>query len=57
MHDGGLVDLNAVLDHYSSENRHPNQDKSLGISKLNSKERQFLLSFFYSLTDTLYIAK
>ncbi len=51
MHDGSIVDLNAVIDHYASGAKgHVNQDTLIKGFQLSLKEKKSLLSFLESLS-------
>ena len=63
MHDGSVLSLNAVLDHYAAGGRtitgdlagvgaeNPNKDPSIAGFALTIQERTDLIVFLYSLTD------
>jgi cytochrome c peroxidase len=56
MHDGSLPTLEAVLDHYQSGGKnHPNKSPVLKPFRLSTREKQDLLAFLHSLTDTSFI--
>jgi cytochrome c peroxidase len=52
MHDGRLLTLDAVLEHYSSGGKHsPTQDELIRGFTLTQQDRADLLAFLQSLTD------
>ena len=53
MHDGSIVTLDGVLDHYGAGGRapNPNKDKLLQRLSLSPQNREDLLAFLHSLTD------
>ena len=56
MHDGSILTLDAVLDHYASGGKqHPNQSPVIRKFALPEKKRSDMLNFFQSLTDTTYL--
>jgi cytochrome c peroxidase len=56
MHDGSLHSLEDVLNHYASGGNKPkNQHYSIQPFVLNNKEKQQLIAFLKSLTDTSYL--
>jgi cytochrome c peroxidase len=68
MHDGSVIDLNAVLDHYSAGGRtivgtplagigrlNPNKDVAVKGFALSERERRDLIAFLQSLTDTAFL--
>lgn len=55
MHDGRFEDLAAVLDHYQSGGKsHPNQSPLIRPFDLSAQERNDLIHFLLSLTDTAF---
>ncbi|QQS31380.1 MAG: c-type cytochrome [Sphingobacteriales bacterium] len=57
MHDGSLLTLSEVIDHYQSGGTsHPNKSPLIQPFELNEKERLDLLAFLESLTDSVFIA-
>ena len=67
-HDGSAPDINAVINSYSKGGRevkdgsfkgdgrlHPNKNQFVEGFKISPKERQQLISFFKTLTDTSYL--
>jgi cytochrome c peroxidase len=56
MHNGSFSDLSQVLDHYiSGGNSHINQDSRIKKRSVSEKDKQALLLFLESLTDTSYL--
>lgn len=56
MHDGSILSLEAVLDHYQSGGKnHPNKSPLLQPFALTTQERADLLAFLHSLTDETFI--
>ncbi|MDR3700632.1 MAG: di-heme enzyme [Candidatus Sulfopaludibacter sp.] len=52
MHDGSILTLEAVIEHYASGGRkNPNQDKRVRLLPLTPQNRRDLLAFLQSLTD------
>ena len=56
MHDGSLETLDAVIDHFASggEN-HPNKSDSIGSFELEEKEKEAMIAFLNSLTDSTFL--
>jgi cytochrome c peroxidase len=56
MHDGSITRIEDVFEHYSRGGAgHINQSDKIKAFTLSSEERQYLLAFFESLTDTSYM--
>lgn len=56
MHDGSLTTLDDVLSHYASGGAgHFNQSKNVRGFQLSPSERQAVLAFLHSLTDSTFI--
>jgi len=56
MHDGNLLTLSEVIDHYQSGGTsHPNKSPLIQPFELNEKEQLDLLAFLESLTDSAFI--
>ncbi|MCH2043858.1 MAG: cytochrome-c peroxidase [Saprospiraceae bacterium] len=56
MHDGSLVDLDAVIEHYKmGGKKHPQQSYHIKGFELSTKEKEDLLDFLSSLTDNYFI--
>lgn len=53
MHNGGLSDLNQVLDHYRSNQKHPNADPLVSSLRISDYDKSVLKAFLNSLTDTV----
>ena len=57
MHDGSIKNLGDVIDHYAKGGNHPaNQHPAISPFKITSSEKEQLLAFLRSLTDTNYIS-
>jgi cytochrome c peroxidase len=55
MHDGRFADLASVLDHYQSGGKsHPNQSPLVRPFELSEQEREDLIQFLFSLSDTAF---
>lgn len=53
MHDGSIQSLEGVIKHYQKGGEHPqNQSKHIHAFSLTPKEKQCLILFLHSLTDT-----
>lgn len=58
MHDGSEKSLEGVIDFYSKGGRrHPLQNKNIVSFQLSKKEKEQLIDFLKSLTDTSYLKK
>ncbi len=58
MHDGSEKSLEEVIDFYSKGGRrHPLQNKNIVSFQLSKKEKEQLIDFLKSLTDTSYLKK
>ena len=59
MHDGSLPTLSQVLKHYEFRGNHPTkkQSKKLKAFTLKEGEKDALLAFLQSLTDTAYLSR
>lgn len=56
MHDGSLLTLGAVIDHYAKGGQpHPNRSPLITGFSITKAERSDLLAFLHSLTDTLFL--
>lgn len=56
MHDGSLVDLEAVLEHYNTGGKgHPNQDSLIRPLELTTQEKADVIAFIKSLTDWHFV--
>jgi cytochrome c peroxidase len=56
MHDGSMNTIDQIIDHYASGGQgHLLQDKTIKPFEINSKERNQLKAFLFSLTDTSYL--
>jgi cytochrome c peroxidase len=56
MHDGSLPDLAAVIDHYQSGgSMHPNKDSLIRPLGLTLEEKDQLIQFLHTLTDSTFI--
>ncbi|MCB0618256.1 MAG: cytochrome C peroxidase, partial [Saprospiraceae bacterium] len=56
MHDGRFATLEEVLDHYSSGGHYAdNLDANIFPFSLTAQEREDLLSFLHTLTDTVFV--
>ena len=56
MHDGSLVDLSAVIDHYASGgSSHPTKSALINGFELNSEQKKDLIVFLESLTDHQFL--
>jgi len=56
MHDGSILNLEKVIEHYMSGGKaHANKDSIITPFELNQKEKQDLLAFLRSLTDSTFI--
>lgn len=57
MHDGGIKTLVEVIDHYSEGGvKHPNKDTRIKALHLSAREKDDLLAFLHSLTDSNFVA-
>jgi len=58
MHDGSLEDLNQVIDHYAHGGKiHPNKSQYIKSFDIDQKEKDHLIDFFNSLTDSAFLLK
>ena len=58
MHDGSFKSLDEVIEHYAKGgSKHRLQNPSIVGFKISAKEKQQLISFLKSLTDTSYIQR
>jgi len=58
MHDGSLKNIEAVIAHYNSGGKnHPNQNDLIKPLSLTPTEKQDLIAFLKSLTDTTFSGK
>ena len=56
MHDGSYDKLENVIDHYAKGgSQHKNQDLIIKPFEINKKEKEQLIAFLKSLTDTSYM--
>ena len=56
MHDGSFSNLEEIIDHYSKGGKkHPNQSDKIQGFKLSISDRQALLKFLNSLSDSVFI--
>ena len=56
MHDGRFSTLEAVIDHYSSGGRnHPNKDGRMLAMNFTESEKEALVAFLRTLTDTSFL--
>jgi cytochrome c peroxidase len=56
MHDGSVVSLGAVLQHFNTGGKdHPNKDGRIRPLNLSQMELSDLKAFLYALTDTVYM--
>ena len=57
MHDGSYDNLENIIDHYAKGgSQHKNQDSIIKPFEINTKEKEHLIAFLKSLTDTSYMA-
>lgn len=53
MHDGSIATISEVIDHYAKGGRnHPNKNKNIKGFTITSKEKQDLIEFLETLTDS-----
>lgn len=58
MHDGSIASLENVIEHYSlGGKKHPTQNKIISPFKLSENEKNDLIAFLRTLTDTSYMKK
>ena len=58
MHDGSIADLEEVISFKMSGGAaHPNKSEKVKGFKLNEKDQKALLSFLYSLSDPIFVAR
>ncbi len=56
MHDGSVVSLEGVIEHYNSGGEaHPNRSEKLQMLSLSTQEKEDLVAFLRSLTDETFI--
>lgn len=57
MHDGSLASLEEVIEHYNQGGKgHKNQSPLIRPLHMSSEEKQQVLSFFHSLTDSSFLS-
>ena len=58
MHDGSLATLDQVIDHYRSGGKnHPYKSPQIRNIRMSEEEKQYLISFLESLTDTSFVSR
>ncbi len=56
MHNGSLATLDAVLDHYANKgSNHPNKSPLINNIALNKEEKEGIILFLHSLTDSTFL--
>ena len=56
MHDGSLETLDAVIEHYASGGKnHPNKSEFISGFSLTDSEKNDLINFLKSLSDTYFL--